>query len=415
MLRFFKANDSLFKHATQVQDEDEDADLEDHHIPKSAFALEAAIEHFDKWLTSSAEDHKQDVDGGFIKAVLPMVVQWTLEFPEDELLLPILSKFNATSVRLSRRQVRYLLANAFFLNCKTLCEENHHIGDISFKKLYFGSPKHKVTVQRIVCLLSYFWQVVNVSEEFLNEVVEFKRVVLTELPNWGSFQDVLIPVDVAHVHSGSMEDPNAPAFVNFANEQLHIGQIIPSCTQEEVLFSAAPESFIGLLFCEKLEDNEAFLFSNLRRFNKYSGYLDSFAFDGKYPGMHTFDQVVIDAVYFDHWTEYSLRRDLNKAYLAFAACERTPISTGHWGCGMFGGDKLCKFVQQVMAATLANRKLEYSTFKDLRTEKTLQDLLNQIVSKHVSLGKLFEFLMGAEEGMLDFDTFEEYINSRLSS
>jgi hypothetical protein len=45
-----------------------------------------------------------------------------------------------------------------------------------------------------------------------------------------------------------MEDPNAPAFVNFANEQLHIGRIISSCIQEEVLFSCAPESFVGLLF-----------------------------------------------------------------------------------------------------------------------------------------------------------------------
>ena len=44
-----------------------------------------------------------------------------------------------------------------------------------------------------------------------------------------------------------MEEPEAEAFVDFANRDLHIHQVIPSATQEEVLFSCCPEAFPGTL------------------------------------------------------------------------------------------------------------------------------------------------------------------------
>merc|ERR1712196_103923 len=37
-------------------------------------------------------------------------------------------------------------------------------------------------------------------------------------------------------------------------------------------------------------------------------------------------------------------------------------SSGKWGCGVFGGDPAHKFIQQVVASSLANCKLHFSTF-----------------------------------------------------
>lgn len=39
-------------------------------------------------------------------------------------------------------------------------------------------------------------------------------------------------------------------------------------------------------------------------------------------------------------------RELNKAYAGFMTDEqeKTPVATGKWGCGAFGGDPLFKFL-----------------------------------------------------------------------
>ena len=54
---------------------------------------------------------------------------------------------------------------------------------------------------------------------------------------------------------------------------------------------------------------------------------------------------------------------------------------GNWGCGMFGGDPIHKFVQQICAAALAGVKLEYSTFKDEPLAAQLGEILSLIKTK----------------------------------
>jgi len=54
-------------------------------------------------------------------------------------------------------------------------------------------------------------------------------------------------------------------------------------------------------------------------------------------------------------------RDILKAVTAFSsvADNGTPvaIATGHWGCGAFGGDIYCKFLVQLIAASLCRRRV----------------------------------------------------------
>ena len=61
------------------------------------------------------------------------------------------------------------------------------------------------------------------------------------------------------------------------------------------------------------------------------------------------------------------------------------ISSGNWGCGVFGGHRLLKFLQQVCALSEANAErppgaarqlqLDFSTFRDAVLLKRLQQLL----------------------------------------
>ena len=60
-----------------------------------------------------------------------------------------------------------------------------------------------------------------------------------------------------------------------------------------------------------------------------------------------------------------------KAYVGFSLFETNPeichnfnvISTGNWGCGMFGGEPQIKSMLQWIVATICNKKIIYYTFK----------------------------------------------------
>jgi poly(ADP-ribose) glycohydrolase len=187
-------------------------------------------------------------------------------------------------------------------------------------------------------------------------------------------------------------------FVDFANRQLHIGEIIPSLTQEEVLFSVAPECFVTLLFVETLADNECMLFRNVRRYSTYSGYLDTFRFTGFHNTREPMTVLAIDASMGMHFERNNLLRDLSKAYVGFRSCRpSTFISTGGFGTGAFGGDHHLKFLQQTCAATVAQCSLDYSTFKKDVLAKEFQYLLQRLHSKRISIGELVRFCATFDE------------------
>ena len=105
-----------------------------------------------------------------------------------------------------------------------------------------------------------------------------------------------------------------------------------------------------------MEDNEALLFKNVKRFSQYSGYTKTLKFEGEFKGDQTRrDIVAIDALHFaDYKSENTILineqykpkyilRELNKAMLAFQL-ESWNISSGKWGCGVFNGNLALKFL-----------------------------------------------------------------------
>ena len=66
--------------------------------------------------------------------------------------------------------------------------------------------------------------------------------------------------------------PAAHAVVDFANKQLHIGKVIPSCTQEEVMFSVRPEAYLCIPLAATMASDEVITIRGARQVCDYAGY-----------------------------------------------------------------------------------------------------------------------------------------------
>ncbi|KAH7387164.1 hypothetical protein KP509_16G008700 [Ceratopteris richardii] len=355
----------------------------------------------------------QDSHFDFFVDLLPHIHSWALAYPSHAPLeLSVLRAGSAPlHTTLSRGAIRTLLSNAFFLNVLPFHDdhadggasrvENRQFGNISFLGLY--RTVHELAVQRLLCFLGYFACARSFEPHELEEVVCYERHTLldSDLPDWGSL-DQKIDVSQINVTPDNMEKSNAKCIMDFANKALHIYKIIPSATQEEILFSTCPEAFPGILFCDILQEREAIIIRNVRRLIEYEGYSSSFRFQGFYSGVKLHNIIVADATDSEHFSRPMIDRDLNKAYLAFMAATRWPltdppapsleankISTSHWGCGAFKGDKHLKFLQQVCASTLAGARLDYSTFNDPEMAASFIRLLGLISSRNHTISSIY--------------------------
>uniref|UniRef100_A0A6S9L5M5 poly(ADP-ribose) glycohydrolase n=1 Tax=Heterosigma akashiwo TaxID=2829 RepID=A0A6S9L5M5_HETAK len=405
--------------------------------------LMGAVSLFEQHVREDFNEHNNGRGGDFdfFNDLFPAILEWARQCYDDDVStkLALLSKINAFEfsddecsgprptdqvISLSRLQIRNLLANAFLLNLNYSRQEGY--GNLSFHRIYQASSP--LSIHRSACLLSYFFQMRYCPEELANygDAVVFERHV--GKPQFGDCQSEDVLLTDAHldvrVHTGRMEDPEVGGFVNFANAQLHIGRVITSATQEEVLFSCCPEAFVGLLFVERLGDQEILLIRNTVRFSDYTGYLFSFQFKGMYPRsgpQRCTDLVVLDAVYRAHFSKSAVQRDINKARLGFlhycTGSARVPhaVSTGHWGCGVFGGDFIAKFLQQVVAARLAGLPLlHYSTFNNSLQQQAFQAVLDAMVEKQTTIGHAIYLLLEFESQKTRWRLgFQDYLFSKL--
>merc|ERR1719154_883933 len=226
----------------------------------------------------------------------------------------------------------------------------------------------------------------RMSQEKLQEKVTFDRLVsektsrLWEPP--GS-KELVIDVEV-HLEGriGDIEQVE----VDFANEHVGFGT---TGTQEELILGTSPEFCVIVLFNEVLEDNEALLMTGARRYGEYSGYGRSAVFTGACHQTWDWRQrriVAIDALQHPHkqLSDVVMMRELGKAWTGFRSVSGRSVSTGHWGCGAFGGDQNIKCLVQVMAASLAGvTKLDFYCFGDKIFCSEFTKALNKMAGQNV--------------------------------
>ena len=192
-----------------------------------------------------------------------------------------------------------------------------------------------------MALLNYFRVVTDdavVGDD--SDVVHVVRHTVAERIDWSESEEVVDASRIV-VHRNLMEEPlrthegppeELPAFFDFANRDLQIHTNIPSFTQEEILFSMAPECFLAFAIVERLSYFEVVSMLGVRRFSLYKGYLDSTRITGVNPDFaQPFDVVAADACMCKHFSRKMQERDLHKALLAFKAAPSKCISSGAWG------------------------------------------------------------------------------------
>eukprot|EP00760_Papus_ankaliazontas_P033016 PhM_4_TR6136/c0_g1_i1/m.55772/K07759/PARG; poly(ADP-ribose) glycohydrolase len=358
--------------------------------------------------------------------LLGNITQWAVAAAETTPHVPLLPQGTSQTVTFHRSQLRNLLALSVFMPLTYLSQQEQQqqpteqkskiklptYGILSWDVLYAHglSPESK---QRLICLVHYFARKCSVSSSSSDNdghyhydddpLVVFERVCVSEESWQQQLQEALAGgssnvCDVAFTGATRIEDlKDAQCHVDFANRQLQIGRNIPSCTQEEVLFSIRPECFISLLIAEMLSPYEVIVIRNAERVATYSGYLGTFAFTGNFvePKPKAIPEILaIDAVMnMNGCVEIEplgLETDLRKAVVGFGACRSsTTIGTGNWGCGAFHGTVELKFIQQLLAASLTKKKtLFYSPFSN-DSERRVKAIYGVIVAKKMSPAQMW--------------------------
>ncbi|XP_057315737.1 poly(ADP-ribose) glycohydrolase-like [Hydractinia symbiolongicarpus] len=355
------------------------------------------------------EDQREDLFG----TLLPNMVQLALQLPSVVTTSPrLLRQGVSQSITFSQKQVACLLANAFFCTYprrnSLKNSEYSAYPDINFSKIFRGLKDvvNTVKTEKLKTVLNYFRRVLK---EMPTGTVTYSRNVLSEskTPLWEKRTDEFCDLFVSS--TGTIEDNGEGMLqVDFANRMIGGGVVGEGCVQEEIRFLICPELILARLFTEKLEPNESLVITGVERFSRYSGYAQTFKYQGTY---HDFTQrdrwgrlytqvVAIDAHVFHNYTDQfksvSLKRELEKAYCGFldtSTSQPSAIATGNWGCGAFGGDVHLKSLIQLMAAAVAKRDLVYFTFGDEELTKNLQDFHEFLKTSKVTVGLLWNLLV----------------------
>ena len=370
----------------------------------------------------------------FFGSIVPFLQSWALRLPELASScppVPVLVQGVSQKAVVPRNLGLSLLANSFFCANMGVPELSRlgvigpfptpvsaeEWGDLDWYGVY--SCTEKVGVERIKCLLSFFQSCQVALEgrpDGLPGSLTFTRVCAgdTLIPTLEDNPTAIIP---PVVHIGGMEDAPAEAIVDFANRTLHIGCVLPSATQEEIMFSCRTELLIGMLLCQRMADNEALLIHGAPTACHYKGYGDTFEFTGAVPSESLLDHtraqhvVAMDATIRSHFSRDSLERDTIKALLGFSALpsEVAAISTGGWGCGAFGGDWWLKFLQQAIAGSLAGKRLQFSTFK----KPALAAELSGLLSPGATVGDVWKILVSFDGS--DAPSFHNHVRKSLAA
>jgi poly(ADP-ribose) glycohydrolase len=194
--------------------------------------------------------------------------------------------------------------------------------------------------------------------------------------------------------------------IDFANKYIGGGALGSGTVQEEIMFFKHMEPLVALLFTEKLEDRESIFITGVQRFNRTSGFKNSFEFIEDFKENIFLNEnfqnnsviSVIDALDFSNRTQeqFGLKmiiRELDKAFAGFFYEKKNEIesvATGRWGCGAFSGDDELKFVIQWLSASASKKKMTYLLW-DFPCPEKAQQFLEELCGK-ASVAQVFRCL-----------------------
>ncbi|KAL7712279.1 poly(ADP-ribose) glycohydrolase [Entamoeba marina] len=249
---------------------------------------------------------------------------------DNYIYLPISPPGHSDTFVFTRWEISGILSACFF-NVEWDDEFNKSIGSLSFQAI---KNDKGISSQRLVCIYSYLHVMFTSEENILKELVTFQRHVMLEPHDWTKDESLLKEYEYVE---GGIEESTHLNHVDFANKLLHIHRIIPSATQEELLFSLRPECFLGIQLFEVMNDRDSITINNTSYINGCVGYAETFEWKSIKSREESTKQntiIAIDSVIVKCFGEKNILRDLNKCYSGFSVVEGG-IATGQWGCGAF--------------------------------------------------------------------------------
>ncbi len=376
----------------------------------------------------------------FYSKLLPFIIDQSILLSEraknkyNEQTIPLMISGNNMKEEIPKKLILSILSNDFFCNHKDfVCQLNleqkklTHLEEWCNADWYWlYSFDNSVSVQRIICLLAYFvfaQKVFELKINYFESNVTIERIIFNRekiINHISKCENIFNEYDI-NIHNKSMENPEiiTQSIVDFANMDFQTGQIIPSATQEEILFSIRPEMFIAMFICQRIHENEIIIISGANRLFEYEGYSNSFKFKRILENFDNLNENVLalDATMFDHYLFNNLIQDISKFYTACNYCNKKysnpGISTGSWGCGAFGCDKAHKFLQQLICAKVNNVKLSFSTFGNENYYYSLKKLFNSVIEYTPKVSDLWELLINFK-GNSD-EEFHKYLKQQLGN
>lgn len=289
-----------------------------------------------------------------------------------------------------------------------------------------------VSIERINCFLAYFdfaYKIFELKNDYFEDDVIVERIVFNPediKKSLSECENIIEEKDI-NIHCNDMDNPEitTQSIVNFANKNFQTGEIIPSATQEEVLFCVRPELYIAMFICQCVYKNEIVIISGAYKLMETEGYLNTFKFkkfkENIFFSSYNFKEndnenvLCLDATYMSHYSIDSVIQDISKFYSACNYCskkyENPGISTGSWGCGAFGCDKAHKFLQQLICSNANKVNLSFSTFGNQNYRNSLIRLLKAVVKYKPKVNDLYKLMIGFK-GNID-EEFHEYLKEQL--
>ncbi|MBN3296953.1 PARG glycohydrolase, partial [Amia calva] len=361
-------------------------------------ALHSFFEHFPK---QYRETHSR---------TLYKIAELALQLPKlCPKAIPLLKQGRDHAITLSQMQIACLLANAFyctfpFRNSTNPRAEYANYPDINFHRLFGQWSERKL--EKFKTIFHYFK---TVTDKEPHGLVTFERRHLTKPYSWDCANEKLTDLHVTA--EGNIETEGKEMLqVDFACKLVGGGVLGSGLVQEEIRFLINTELIVSRLFTEKLGDQDCLRIIGTQRYSIYSGYSDSYKWDGPFEDLTPRDEwhrriteiVAIDALEFKHYNEQfnigKVNRELNKAFCGFQGDRRTDpslqsaVATGNWGCGAFKGDAKLKALIQMMAASAARRNLVYFTFGDQDLRGKLENIHSFLREQNVTMARLYSVL-----------------------
>ena len=326
----------------------------------------------------------------------------------------LLTPGSATNIVLTRLQAATILAGIWFglFDYNYVSKGKYKIED--FPEPTFVNVFSNQNIFVLQCIVNYFarlYEYMNDPDESARDLFNWgniiiKRSVLKTKPDWSKIDS---PINEIYIGEGTVDDSPAKMHVAYAHEFIGGSLFEGSLTQEEVILLIRPECLVATLFCARMDDNETITIFGAEKMSQYAGYGSSVRFAGNFidttPRGYSKDETEVmvqcSVVFMDASSRTSgtsqyiadFERDLNKAYCGFSSFNFSKplgqVASGNWTYGFNGNNMQLKFIQQVLAASLANKCLVYYPFgRDF--EDQVIPFIDWIMRNRYTIGDLFQ-------------------------